>query len=119
MNKLLRGTKAIVPISLFTLSAITPFGQCRTTSTLTTFSFSDGPHIVYVDVNQHLNQMAYNGSAWYNQDVTALAGTNTLAASATGTALYSASDGPRIYYVDTKSTPERDRISRLKRLAQL
>ena len=71
------------------------------TSGLTAFALADGPHLIYVDAKQHVNQMAYDGSSWYNQDLTVLAGSSTLAAPATGAARYLASDGARFYYIDT------------------
>lgn len=97
----LHGTKLslLVYALAFLTTGVTAEG--KTNSSLATFSVGDEQHVVYVDVNQHINQAAYNGSGWYNQDLTSLANTGTVAAFGTSLTVYLASDGPRIYYVDT------------------
>ena len=56
---------------------------------IATYLASDGPRIYYVSSNQHLNEVGYHGSSgWINFDVTALAGSGTLAAMGTGIAVY-------------------------------
>ena len=68
---------------------------------LTMYVASDGPRIYYVDSNQHLNEMGYHGSAWANYDLKAQASSSAVAATGTPLTMYVASDGPRIYYVDS------------------
>ena len=63
---------------------------------------SDGARFYYIDTNQHINEMGYHGSnGWVNFDITALSETGAVAAPGTALAVYLASDGPRVYYIDT------------------
>ena len=80
-------------------ATVAPGTPAASGSALTSFSITDGPHVVYVDAAQHINQFGWNGSTWTNQDVTALAGGRLPAA---GSALTSflGSDGPHIVYLD-------------------
>jgi hypothetical protein len=68
---------------------------------LMTYSYNGWRYIVYVDTNEHINQMVWTGTTWANQDLTAAAGDAALAA--TGSALTNLIDGngPHIIYVDT------------------
>jgi hypothetical protein len=74
-----------------------------TGSALTSFSISDGDHIVYLDSSNHVHQLYYNNSGygWGDQDLTALSATSRVAAS--GTALTSFVDiwGEHIFFVDS------------------
>ena len=65
------------------------------------FVSSDGSsHLFYIDTNEHVQQVFYYGSQWYNQDVTVLAN-GTPAASGTGlTSYFVDADGTsHMYYI--------------------
>ena len=69
-------------------------------SALTSYSYGSGRYIVYIDMNQHVNQLVWTGAVWVNQDLTAAAGYVTAAAA--GSALTNLIDGsgPHIVYID-------------------
>lgn len=67
---------------------------------LVSYLADDGPRIYYVDSDQHVNEIGYHGSTWANFDVKILSGSGTLAVTDMGASIYSAGDGPRVYYVD-------------------
>jgi hypothetical protein len=59
---------------------------------------SDGPHVVYVDSNQHVNQLWYDAGGWHGADLTAsVFGPN--ASLATGFTSWIELDGPHVVYV--------------------
>gem|GEM_PF-3730726 len=67
-----------------------------------TFTLNDGPHIAFLDGNQHLRQIWYNTAynIWFGQDLTA-ASNGTPAAAGSALASWIQSDGPHIAYLDT------------------
>jgi hypothetical protein len=72
-----------------------------TGSALANLADGNGPHIIYVDTVQHVNQLIWTGTAWVNQDLTAAAG-SPVAVSA-GSGLAGVVDGSRvnIAYIDS------------------
>jgi hypothetical protein len=76
-------------------------------SGLTSVLLPDGPHIAYVDWNQHVDQVFYSFSqnAWYCNDLTA---TTHTAPASPGTALssFTFSGDPHIVYVDANQHVE-------------
>lgn len=69
---------------------------------LTFYVASDGPRVYFVDTDQHIDEIGYHGSnGWVNFDLMSQAGINTTAASGTPLTMYTAWDGPRVYFVDT------------------
>jgi hypothetical protein len=58
--------------------------------------------VVYEGADQHLYQLVWNGSAWINQDLTAISGTSVLAAPASGLTSFSFSTADaQVVYVGT------------------
>jgi hypothetical protein len=64
---------------------------------LTSLLYSDGPHIFYVDANQHVNQLWYVTSTgkWLNADLGGIAAPGSPLTS------YVVADGLHVYYIDT------------------
>ena len=59
-------------------------------------------HVYYLDVNQHVCHLWWNGQSWSTQDWTGASGAGTLAASGSALSSYSAFNGLEfVYYFDT------------------
>jgi len=69
-------------------------------SPLMSYSFNGWRYVVYVDTNQHINQMVWTGTAWVNQDLTAAGGYAALAAAGSTLTNLIDGNGPHIIYVD-------------------
>ena len=71
-------------------------------SALTSFFVENGftSHVFYIDANQHVQQLFFNGVQWFDQDVTALAN-GVPAASGTGITSYfvDVSETSHVYYI--------------------
>ena len=70
-------------------------------SDLSSFVLPDGPHLTYVDINQHVDQVFYGTSTntWYVNDLTAASGSLTAAPGSAMTS-FVLSDGPHVVFVD-------------------
>jgi hypothetical protein len=75
--------------------------QVATGGELAIFALSDGQHVVYADINQHLNQTWWNSSdgIWRTQDLTATV-SGPPVGSGSGLTVFSIFDGPHVIYVD-------------------
>jgi hypothetical protein len=62
---------------------------------------SNGPHIVYIDTNQHVNQLMWTGAIWLNDNLTTDAGTIRLAAADSALTTMIDNAGPHVLYIDT------------------
>ncbi len=73
-------------------------------STLTGYAEANGKaHLFYLDGQPHVDQMWWYLQRWWNQDLTALAGTSTIPAPASGLSSFGGPNGTAsVYYVDTQ-----------------
>ena len=70
-------------------------------SALANLMDSNGPHIVYIDTHQHVNQLMWTGAVWINDDLTADAGSTRLAGADSALTTLIDSTGPHVLYIDT------------------
>jgi hypothetical protein len=87
-------------ITDLTAASAAPF-NASSTSALTSFTTAGPGHSVYyVDINQHLNELNFNGSAWHNGDLTSASSTTARPSSSTGLSSFTnAAGGISVYYV--------------------
>jgi hypothetical protein len=83
------------------LTGMTKSPAASVGSALTSWVQSDGPHLVYVDANNHLNQLWYTTSAntWRTQNLSSFTGASPANPQGELTS-WVQSDGPHFVYVD-------------------
>ena len=67
---------------------------------LTSLLVTGGDHAYYVDTNQHVDQLYWNGQTWVSQDLTVLSRAATLAAAGSTLTSVLVGNSDHIYYVD-------------------
>jgi hypothetical protein len=83
------------------LTALTGAQTAEFGSALTSWVQSDGPHFVFLDCNQHLNQMffLFSNNTWNTQDLTTTTGA-PVATPGSSLTIWVQSDGPHFVFQD-------------------
>lgn len=82
------------------LTEITPSSLAAGSAISSFLSFADGSyHAIYLDGNNHVNELIWNGSTWFNQDATAASGSTVTAASNSQLTSFTDAAGDHIYYL--------------------